>query len=48
MEYDIPSFNPFCFSEEVFCFSFEIFRVHEMHSQLEVTEIVERKVNLTA
>jgi len=26
----------------------EIFRVQEMHSQLEVTEMLERKVNLTA
>ena len=45
VEYDRPSLNPFCFSENFFLLFAvcEIFRAHEMHSQLEVTEMLECK-----
>jgi len=41
VEHDRPSLNPFCFSEKIFCFLFV-----EMRSQLEITEMLECKVNL--
>ena len=42
------SLNPFCFLEKIFCFLFvRLLRAHEMRSQLEVTEMLEYKVNLT-
>ena len=48
MEYDRPSLNPFCFSGENFLLLVcELFRAHEMCSELEVTEMLEFKVNLT-
>jgi len=47
MEYDRPSLNPFRFSEKTFLLLVcELFRAHEMRSQLEVTEMLECKVNL--
>jgi len=47
VEYDRPSLNPFCSSKKVFLLVCELFRAHEMRSQLEVTEMLECKVNLT-
>ena len=35
------------FGENFFLLVCELFRVHEMRSQLEVTEMLEYKVNLT-
>ena len=48
MEYGRPSLNPFRNSEKIFLLLVrELFRVHEMRSQLEVTEMLEYKVHLT-
>ena len=47
MEYDRPSLNPFVLGENFLFLVCEFFRVREMCSQLEVTETLECKVNLT-
>jgi len=49
MEYTRPSLNPYLFFGENFLLLvFELFRAHEMRSQLDVTEqIIAYKVNLT-
>ena len=46
VEYDRPSQNPFCYSEETFFFLLvcELFRAHEMCRRFEVTEMLECKV----
>ena len=45
MEYDRPSLNPL-FWRNFSLLVCEVFRVHEIRSQLEVTETLECKVNL--
>ena len=47
MEYDRSSLNPFRFSEKFLLLVCQLFRAHEMCSQLEVTEMFDCKVNLT-
>ena len=44
MEYDRPSLNLFFFRENFLFLVGELFRAHEMRSQLEVTEMLEYKV----
>ena len=43
VEYDRPSLNSFCFWRKFLLLVCEIFRVHEMSSQLETTEMLECK-----
>ena len=40
-EYGRPSLNPLCFLEKFLLLVCELFRAHEMRSQLEVTEMFE-------
>ena len=47
VEYDRPSLNPFILFAFYLLLACKVFRVHEMRSQLEVTEMLECKVKLT-